>query len=93
MQHPDNRAQTEKPKDVFENAMYMAPNGSRDSASLHISAGSDGSAAGLLLHALDDTEFVAGGLSFASSIQATMRFWLHHHNSLLQDVQRCMAVN
>jgi hypothetical protein len=35
-----------------------------------------------LLLALDDTEFDAGGLCAAVSVQAAMRFWLHGHNGL-----------
>ena len=44
----------------------------------------------LLLLALDDTEFVAGGLSAASSVQA-MRYWLHGHNELPVYVPRCIT--
>ena len=42
-----------------------------------------------LLLTLDDTEFVAGGLCAASSVQAAMRFWLHGHDGLPAHMTRC----
>lgn len=46
-----------------------------------------------LLLALDDTDFVAGGLCAASSVQAAMRFWLHGHNELTAHVTRCASAS
>ena len=46
-----------------------------------------------LLLALDDTDFVAGGLCAASSVQAAMRFWLHGHNELPALMTRCASAS